>query len=253
MATPRPAHRASRCRCARHRWPARRRRRRRAARRHGRGRRPWRPRPARGRARRSSRRRSRCRAGRARRQCDEVVGGGVGVADDHPAHRRGDEVREVGDDHLAGQLADRELLGDPVADPALLDRDQGRRVPLQDRLDGRRRVEGLLHHHLERRVAEDDGAVAGHDPQRLGVVEVEVEEVGDRRHAVRRSAAGQHDVAAGVTRPAYGVADRGRDLLVGRARRPRPTSAASRRCRARPGAGPRPQPCTGLRTSRPPM
>ena len=74
-----------------------------------------------------------------RGQRDEVVGGGVGVADDHAADRCGHQVLDVGDDHLAGQLADRELLGDPVADPALLDRDQRGGVPLEDRLRPRAR------------------------------------------------------------------------------------------------------------------
>ena len=40
-----------------------------------------------------------------RGQRDEVLGGGLGVADDHPADRRGDQVLDLGEDHLAGELA----------------------------------------------------------------------------------------------------------------------------------------------------
>ena len=42
---------------------------------------------------------------------DEVLGGGVRVPDDHPAHRPAHDVVEVGLDHLAGQLAVRERAG----------------------------------------------------------------------------------------------------------------------------------------------
>jgi len=43
-------------------------------------------------------------------------------------------------------------------------------VLLEDRADGGRRVEGLLLDHLERRVAEDDGAVGRDHPERVGLV-----------------------------------------------------------------------------------
>ena len=61
---------------------------------------------------------------------------------------------------------------------------------------------------LERRVAEDHRAVAGHDPEPLRAVGVQLEQVGDVGHAVRRAAAGEHDVRAGVEHAAYGVAAR---------------------------------------------
>ena len=141
-------------------------------------------------------------------ELDEVVGGGRGVADDHAADRLTDDVVDRGDDLLAGQLAVGEDLADPVAaDAPLLDRDERAGVVLQHRRDGGRRVEGLLVDDLHRRVAEDDGAVGRHHPQLVGLLARDVEQVGDAGHAVRRAAAGQHDVRAGVERAVHGVVD----------------------------------------------
>jgi hypothetical protein len=146
----------------------------------------------------------------------EVVGGRLGIADDDAADRERDEVVHLGEPHLATELTLGERAVDPVADATLLDRDQSRRVVLQHRRDGRGRVEGLLVHHLERRVAEEHGPVARHHPDRLVAVGVQVEEVGDPGHAVGGAPAGEHDLDAGGPRPVHGGVHRWADLLVRR-------------------------------------
>ena len=139
-------------------------------------------------------------------------------------------------DHVAGELAVREVPVDPVADPALLDRDQRRRVVLQDGGDRRPGVEGLLVDHLERRVAEARPRRwrrrprAGRRPRRAGRA--------GRRSGSCRAASGRWRARRGRRRRARGVRRRRPRARSPRAscRRRRPTSAGCRRCRARPAA-----------------
>jgi hypothetical protein len=115
---------------------------------------------------------------------DEVFGTGVGVADDHPAHRAPDDVVEFGLDHLAGQLAVRERTVHAIAHAALLDGDERLGVLLEHPAHGLASVEGLLAHHLERWVAEDHGSVGGDRPEPVVTFPRQVEQVRDVVHAV---------------------------------------------------------------------
>ena len=102
-------------------------------------RRPWRPRPARGRARPSSRRRSRCRAGRASAasatKSSAVASGSRMITRlTGPATRSSTSVMIISPE--SSPVGERPV--DAVADAALLDRDQRRRVVLEHRRDRRR-------------------------------------------------------------------------------------------------------------------
>ena len=104
--------------------------------------------------------------------------------------------------HLAGDLAVGEVPVEPVADADLLDGDRGVRHLLQQHPDDLAGVEG--HRSSAPRPAGSENvtdAVAGHR-QHVRAVARQAEQVPDVGDAERRAAGRQHDVRAGVVRPA---------------------------------------------------
>ena len=178
-----------------------------------------------GRARRSSRRRSRCRAGRAS-AASSTKSSAVASGSRMITRLTGSPTMSSTSVMimLAGELALGEVPVDAVADAALLDRDQRvgvvlaapPRPPARRRRSPRGRPRSAGSGTRRRRWTPRPRAGRRSSRGRSSRSAI-------AGHAVRRAAAGQHDVGAGVEGAVHGVVDRRGDLLVVVAGARRPT------------------------------